>query len=58
MVIIPVEVDGARRGAYTWIDGWYNARRRHSGIGYLSPLEYERRQLTLAAGSAARIGDI
>lgn len=39
----------ARRGAYTWIDGWYNARRRHSAIGYLSPLEYERRQLTLAA---------
>nr|WP_116284931.1 IS3 family transposase [Subtercola boreus] len=42
-------IDAARRGAYTWIDGWYNARRRHSGIGYLSPLEYERRQLTLAA---------
>ncbi|MEA5153735.1 hypothetical protein [Raineyella sp.] len=28
---------------------WDNARRRHSGIGYLSPLEYERRQLALAA---------
>jgi transposase InsO family protein len=42
-------IDAARRAAYTWIDGWYNARRRHSGIGYLSPLEYERRQLTLAA---------
>ncbi len=42
-------IDDARRGAYTWIDGWYNARRRHSGIGYLSPLEYERRQLALAA---------
>lgn len=39
----------ARRGAYTWIDGWYNAHRRHSAIRYLSPLEYERRQLTLAA---------
>lgn len=39
----------ARRGAYAWIDGWYNARRRHSAIGYISPLEYERRQLTLAA---------
>ncbi len=39
----------ARRGAYTWIDGWYNAQRRHSGIGYISPLEYERRQLCLAA---------
>ena len=42
-------IDAARRGAYTWIDGWYNARRRHSGIGYISPLEYERRQLALAA---------
>ncbi|MBS1905930.1 MAG: transposase, partial [Actinobacteria bacterium] len=42
-------IDAARRGAYTWIDGWYNARRRHSSIGYLSPLEYERRQLALAA---------
>ena len=31
----------ARRGAYTWIDAWYNARRRHSSIGYLSPLQYE-----------------
>ena len=42
-------IDAARRGAYTWIDGWYNAQRRHSGIGYISPLEYERRQLALAA---------
>lgn len=39
----------ARRGAYAWIDGWYNARRRHTSLGYLSPLEYERRQHTLAA---------
>lgn len=31
----------ARRGVYAWIDGWYNARRRHSRIGYLSPLQYE-----------------
>lgn len=42
-------INNARRGAYTWIDGWYNARRRHCAIGYTSPLEYERRQLTLAA---------
>ena len=34
-------IDAARRGAYTWIDAWYNARRRHSSIGYLSPLQYE-----------------
>ena len=31
----------ARRGVYAWIDGFYNARRRHSAIGYLSPLQYE-----------------
>lgn len=42
-------INEARRGAYTWIDGWYNARRRHSALGYISPPEYERRQLTLAA---------
>ena len=23
------------------IDSWYNARRRHSAIGYISPLQYE-----------------
>lgn len=42
-------LDAARRSAYTWIDGWYNGRSRHSSIGCLSPLEYERRQFTLAA---------
>ena len=42
-------INDARRGAYTWIDGWYDARCRHSGIGYLSRLEYERRRLILAA---------
>ena len=32
-------IDAARRGSYAWIDGWYNARRRHSAIGYISPLD-------------------
>jgi transposase InsO family protein len=40
----------ARRGVYVWIDSFYNARRRHSKIGYLSPLTYERRLLE-GAGS-------
>ena len=35
-------IDDARRGVYAWIDGFYNARRRHSSIGYLSPLQYEK----------------
>ena len=26
---------------FEWIEAWYNPRRRHSGIGYLSPVDYE-----------------
>lgn len=32
-----------RRAVFEFIEGWYNPRRRHSGIGYLAPMEYERR---------------
>ncbi len=35
--------DEARRAIFTWIEGWYNTHRRHSSLGYLSPLEYEKR---------------
>ncbi len=35
-------IEAARRGTYLWIDAWYNAHRRHSAIGYLSPLQYEQ----------------
>jgi transposase InsO family protein len=41
----------ARRGVYVWIDSWYNARRRHSKIGYLSPLQYEQRLIEQAEGN-------
>ena len=36
----------ARIALFQFIEGFYNRRRRHSSIGYLSPLDYERRLLT------------
>jgi len=32
----------ARNAVFGFIEGFYNPRRRHSSIGYLSPVEYER----------------
>jgi putative transposase len=31
----------ARMAVFSYIEGWYNPGRRHSGIGYLSPIAYE-----------------
>jgi transposase InsO family protein len=38
----------ATRALADYIDGWYNRARRHSALGYVSPLEWEE-QLTQAA---------
>jgi putative transposase len=32
----------ARAALFDFIEGWYNPRRRHSALGYLSPIGYER----------------
>ena len=32
----------ARTALFDFIEGWYNPRRRHSALGYLSPIGYER----------------
>jgi len=39
----------ARRALFEYIECWYNRRRRHSSLGYLSPLEYEQRLSSQAA---------
>jgi putative transposase len=31
--------NAAREQIFRWIEGWYNARRRHSSLGYLSPAD-------------------
>ena len=38
----------ARAAVFEYIEGWYNPRRRHSTLGYLSPVEFERHHARLA----------
>jgi transposase InsO family protein len=38
----------ARNATFAFIEGFYNRSRRHSSIGYLSPIDYERRHHALA----------
>ncbi len=36
----------ARLAVFDFIEGWYNPRRRHSALDYLSPMVYERTHAT------------
>jgi putative transposase len=38
----------ARTAVFAYIEGWYNPRRRHSTLAYLSPIEFERHHADLA----------
>ena len=33
----------AKRSVFHFIEAWYNPRRPHSSLDYLSPINYERR---------------
>ena len=37
---VPLEARGM--AVFEFIEGWYNPRRRHSALDYLSPVDYER----------------
>ena len=36
----------ARLAVFDFIEGWYNPRRRHSALTYLSPIIFERAHQT------------
>lgn len=49
--------DEARTDVFDYIERFYNPKRRHSTIGYLGPMEFERKaglDRMSAAGWAAR----
>ena len=43
----------ARNAVFAWIEGWYNRRRLHSTLGYLSPADFENRTLVTGGTSLA-----
>jgi putative transposase len=45
-----------RTAVFEYIEGWYNPRRRHSTLGYLSPAEYEREHAQLATDPVCTAG--
>ncbi len=43
--------EAARSAIFEYIEGFYNPRRRHSSLGYLSPAEYERSKMAEATAA-------
>lgn len=46
----------ARADAFDYIERFYNPKRRHSTLGYLSPTTFEKRRLPACAGDAQTRG--
>ncbi len=38
-------LEEARPAVFRWIEGWYSPVRRHSGLGRISPVNFERWRL-------------
>jgi putative transposase len=44
----------ARLALFTYIEGWYNPRRRHSALEYLSPINFENKHAARSSESNRR----
>jgi putative transposase len=47
--------DGAKADVFDYIERFYNPKRRHSTIGYLSPMEFERHRLARSTRDLPRV---
>ena len=47
--------DQARIAVFDYIAGRYNRHRRHSGLSYLSPVEFEGRHYSLPVGESRNL---
>ena len=45
--------DEARTAVFEYIEVWYTRQRRHSSLGYLSPVDYERQMASEQAFTKA-----
>ncbi len=44
-------IDEAKAGIFEYIELFYNRKRRHSAIGYFSPVEFEKRYNELSVST-------
>ena len=43
---------------FTWIESWYNPRRRHKGLGQKSPSNFERELHDNAAAAIPTVAEL
>jgi transposase InsO family protein len=53
-----VRDEGEELTVFRWIEAWYNPRRRHSGIGRISSVNFETRHLRNPATESVNLSGL